>query len=60
MPFQVIEQPNGKYRLFNLHKKQYAKPLFNSKQTAISAGQNFMRYRGEKSKVVGNKILKIV
>ncbi len=58
MPFLVRRQPNGQYRLYNLHKKEYAKPFFNTKETAISAGKNFMRYRGEKSYVVGNRILK--
>ena len=58
MPFLVTRQPDGRYRLYNMHKKEYAKPYFNTKETAISAGRNLMRYRGEKSYVVGNRILK--
>lgn len=58
MPFEVRKQADGKYKLYNLHKKTYAKPSFNSKETAISQGQNYMRYRNEKSVVKGNKILK--
>jgi len=59
MPFKIVKEKDGKYKLFNIHKKKYAKPKFNTKQTATSSGRNYMRYRGEKSKVVGNRILRI-
>ena len=59
MPFKIVKEKDGKYKLFNIHKKKYAKPKFNTKETATSAGKNYMRYRGEKSKVVGNRILPI-
>ena len=57
MPFQIRESPDGKFRLYNLHKKKYAKKIFKSRETAISQGLNWMRYRGEKGYVVGDKIL---
>lgn len=59
MPFKIVKEKQG-YRLFNLHKDAYAKPVFKSRKTAISAGSNFIRYRErKKSKVVGNKIIPI-
>ena len=57
MPFEVIKQPNGKFKLWNLHKKVYAKKEFNSKKTALSAGMNYLRYRREVGYIIGNKIL---
>ena len=57
MPFQVKKQPNGKYKLWNIKKKVYAKPSYNSKEAAINAGKNFMRYRNEKPVVKKNKIV---
>ena len=58
MPFRVDKMKSGKYKLYNLHKKEYAKPVFNTKQSAIKQGENFMRYRHETPIVKGNKILK--
>ena len=46
MPFKAVKV-GEKYRLYNLAKKKYAKPFFNSKKTANSAAKNYMRYRGE-------------
>lgn len=57
MPFLIKRQPDGRYRLWNLHKKAYAKPTYKTKESAANAGKNFMRYRGEKPVLVGNKIL---
>ena len=57
MPFTVKKQPDGKYKLWNSKKKEYAKPSFNTKDSAISQGKNYMRYRGETPIVKGNKIL---
>jgi len=59
MPFIVKKQPNGKFKLYNVHKKIYAKNSFNTKESALNQGQNWMRYRKEKSKVVGNRIIKL-
>jgi hypothetical protein len=56
MPFQVIKSGN-KFQLKNLHTKKVVKTKFNSKESALRQGQNYMRYRGEKSKIVGNKVL---
>lgn len=56
MPFEV-RQEGKKWRLFNLHKKEYTKSNFKSKETAISTAKNYMRYRHETPVVKGNKIL---
>ena len=56
MPFQVKKE-GDKWRLFNIQKKEYTKTKFKSKETAISAGKNYMRYRNEIPVVKGNKIL---
>ena len=56
MPYQV-KKVGEKYQLWNIKKKEYIKKVFNSKESAISAGKNFMRYRKEEPYVVGNKIL---
>ena len=58
MPFKIIQTSQG-FRLYNLHKKEYAKPVFKTKQSAARAGLNFMRYRHERGKLVGNQIVKI-
>ena len=58
MPFQIKKTPQG-WRLWNLHKKEFAKPVFNSKQSAARAGINFMRYRHEKGKLVGDRLVKV-
>ena len=57
MPFTALKQQNKKWKLWNEHKKTYAKKEFNSKETALSAGMNYMRYRREQGYIVGNKIL---
>tara|TARA_R110002012_G_scaffold316436_1_gene531384 strand:- start:6789 stop:6974 length:186 start_codon:yes stop_codon:yes gene_type:complete len=56
MPYQ-IKKVGKKYKLYNLHKKQYVNKEFNSKESALSAGKNYMRYRKEIPVVKGNKIL---
>ena len=58
MPYQINKGRN-RYRLFNLHKKEYVKVWYHSKQSAINAGKNFMRYRKEIPKVEGNRIINI-
>ena len=59
MPFEIKKHANGKFKLYNLKKKEYAKPSFNSKKTVVSAGINYGRYRNEKLKLSGNKLIKI-
>ena len=57
MPYQ-IKKVGTSYKLYNLHKKKYVNVNYKSRASAMSAGKNFMRYRGEKNvKVVGNKLL---
>ena len=56
MPYQIKKQ-GEKYKLWNISKKQFVNKEYKSKETAINAGKNFMRYRKEKPYVKGNKIL---
>ena len=58
MPFRIDKTPEG-FKLYNLHKKEYAKATFKTKQSAARQGVNWMRYRKEKGRVVGNKILRV-
>jgi hypothetical protein len=56
MPYQV--KKIGKiYKLYNMKKKVFVNINYKSKESALSAGKNFMRYRKEKPLVQGNKIL---
>ena len=43
MPYE-IKKVGEKYRLWNISKKQYAKPTYNTRQSAKNAASNFMRY----------------
>lgn len=56
MPYQ-IKKVGKYYKLYNLKKKEFAKAQFKSKESAISQGKNWMRYRKETPIVKGNKIL---
>ena len=56
MPYQ-IKKIGKKYKLYNLHKKEYVNKEFKSKESAIKAGMNYMRYRKEKPYLSGNKLL---
>ena len=56
MPYQ-IKKEGDKYKLYNLKKKEFVNKLFNSKESAIKSGFNFMRYRKEDPVLKGNKIL---
>ena len=47
MPFSIKKVAGG-YKLFNIQKKIFVNVLYKSRQTAKNAGDNFMRYRGEK------------
>lgn len=57
MPFRVDKMKSGKYKLYNIHKEEYAKPTFNTRESAFKQGENFMRYRHERPVRKGNKIL---
>lgn len=46
MPFSIKKVPGG-FKLFNIQKKKFVNVLYKSRKTAKSAGDNFMRYRGE-------------
>jgi hypothetical protein len=56
MPFQ-IKKVGDKYKLWRIKQKSYVKKTFNTKQSAINAGKAYMRYRGEKPYLSGNKLL---
>ena len=57
MPF-LIKKSGTKFKLLNIHKKEYVKKQFNSREGAIGFGKNAIRFREKKdSKIVGNKIL---
>jgi hypothetical protein len=56
MPYEIRKE-DGKYRLFNLSKSEYAKSEFNTRQSAVNQGKNWMRYRHETPHLQGNKIL---
>ena len=56
MPYE-IRQVGNKWRLYNLHKKKYAKKSFNSKQAAINSAKVYMKYRYEHPYVQGNYVL---
>lgn len=56
MPYRVDKKDNV-YKLFNLTKKEYVKKNFKTKETAISAGKNYMRYKKEEPIIKGNRIL---
>lgn len=56
MPYQ-IKKVGKKYKLYNMHKKVFVNKIFNTRESAISAGKNYMRYRKEVPVLKGNKIL---
>jgi len=56
MPY-LIKKVNDKYKLYNIKKKEYVNKSFLSKETALNAGKNYMKYRKEEPLVKGNKIL---
>jgi hypothetical protein len=49
MPFKVVAK-GDKFKLYNLDKKRYAKPTYNTRQSAKNAASNFMRYDTSKVK----------
>lgn len=56
MPYQVKKQKDGTYKLWNLHKKEYANKTFKTKESALSMGETWMKYRKENPEVKGNII----
>ena len=57
MPYEV-RKIKDKFKLYNLHKKKYVNVNYKTKQSALNAGKNFMKYRKEKPVVKGNMIKK--
>lgn len=51
MPYQVIEPKKGVFQLKNIKTKNIINTKYKSKETAINAGLNFMKYRKEKGVV---------
>jgi len=56
MPF-LIKNVDGKWKLYNIMKKVYVKTSYKTRDSAIRAGMNFMRYKGEEPYLSGNRIL---
>tara|TARA_R110002096_G_scaffold107999_1_gene236492 strand:+ start:1060 stop:1248 length:189 start_codon:yes stop_codon:yes gene_type:complete len=56
MPFEIVKK-NNKFLLKNIKKNKIVNKKFNSKETAVSAGKNYMKYRGELPVLKNNKIL---
>lgn len=67
MPFRIDSFPKGHdgmnyphFMLYNLNKKQYAKKVFKTRDSAISFAKNAIRFREKKdSKVEGNRVMPI-
>ena len=60
MPFQ-IKKLNDKYKLYNIEKRiinSKNKKDFLTKQSAVSAGINYGKYRNEKLVLKKNKLVK--
>jgi hypothetical protein len=49
MPYE-IKKVGEKYRLWNISKKQYAKPTYKTRQSAKNSANNFMKYEKRKKK----------
>ena len=50
MPFRIDKTKNGKYKLYNLDKKRYAKREFNSRSAAQNMKKTYMNYDARKGK----------
>ena len=57
MPFELVHLPRGGVQLKRLKDNIVVKTIFKTRQSAINAGMNFMRFRGEEPYVKGNRIL---
>ena len=56
MPY-LVKKVADKYRLWNIKKKTFVNKVFNTKESAIATGVNYMKYRKEKPQVIGNRIV---
>lgn len=56
MPYKIIKK-DDKFKLYNLTKKEFVNKNFKTKESAVSAGKNYMRYRKEEPILKGNRIL---
>ena len=56
MPYKIV-QDDKHFHLINMKTNKMIKTKYNSKQSAINSGKNFMRFRNENPIVKGNKIL---
>jgi hypothetical protein len=56
MPFLITKQKDNTFRL-KRNNGTYVKATYKTKQSAINAGLNFMRYHKEKGIVKGNRII---
>ena len=57
MPFQ-IKKLNDKYKLYNIEKRIINSKNKKTKQSAVSAGINYGKYRNEKLVLKKNKLVK--
>lgn len=44
MPYKIIKKKDNKFQLYNITKKKLVNKNFNTKSSAQSASNNFMRY----------------
>ncbi len=67
MPFRIDSFPKGHdgmayphFMLYNLNKKEYAKKVFKTRDSAINFAKNSIRFREKKDSVVdGNRVLPV-
>ena len=58
MPYQLRFNKLYGWRLWNLHKKEYAVRSFRTRKAAINSAKAYIAYRERKpSRLVGDKIL---
>lgn len=57
MPFELVHLPKGGIQLKRIKDKTVIPIIYKTRQSALNAGMNFMRYRGEEPVVKGNRIL---
>ena len=67
MPFRIDSFPKGHdgmnfphFMLYNLNKKQHAKKVFKTRESAIAFAKNAIKFREKKdAKVDGNRIMPV-
>jgi len=52
MPFRIDKTKNGLYALYNLHKKEYTKVPFKTKEGAINMGKQYIWFSEKKRSIV--------